>query len=35
MKAISDLGGFVANEEEEPPAKSLFWACINDREGCF
>jgi hypothetical protein len=20
---------------EERPVKSLFWACINDKEGCF
>jgi hypothetical protein len=33
MKVISDPGGFAANGEEARPAKSLFWACINENEG--
>jgi len=35
QKVISDPGGFASNEEEARLAKSLIWACINDKEGYF
>jgi hypothetical protein len=35
LEAISAPGEFVANAYEPRPVKSLFWACINFKEGCF